>query len=144
MKENKDYEYDDNGYILIKKGSLDREFEKLISDFKKNVLQNVKYLAAVNEKRFVEKRYEKVDGTISKWEMDALNFYYHEHELAHVDKDKYLITDFNDLPEVPEVTEYYVFRGKEKPRLSLQEYVEQFLIKIRINILLLYLLHQEL
>ena len=119
MKENKDYEYDDNGYILIKKGSLDREFEKLISDFKKNVLQNEKYLAAVNEKRFVEKWYEKVDGTISKWEMDALNFYYHEHELTHVNKDKYLITDFNDLPEVPEVTEYYVFRGKEKPRFKL-------------------------
>ena len=28
-------------------------------------------------------------------------FYYHEHELAHIDVDKYGISDFNTLPEEP-------------------------------------------
>lgn len=119
MKEGKDYEYDNEGYILVKRGSLDREFDKLMADFKKNVLQNKKCLDAVNEKRFTEKWNEKVEGTISKWEMDSLSFYYHEHELAHVNKEQYLISDFNELPEDPVVTEYYTFRGKEKPRFKL-------------------------
>ena len=119
MKEGKDYEYDNEGYILVKRGSLDREFDKLMADFKKNVLQSKESLKAVNEKRFTEKWNEKVEGTISKWEMDSLSFYYHEHELAHVNKEQYLISDFNELPEDPVVTEYYTFRGKEKPRFKL-------------------------
>ena len=119
MEEGKDYEYDNDGYIIVKRGSLDREYDKLMADFKQNVLQNQKCLDAVNEKRFTEKWDEKIEGTISKWEMDSLNFYYHEHELAHVNKEKYLISDFDSLPEVPEVTEYYTFRGKERPRFRL-------------------------
>lgn len=119
MEEGKDYEYDDKGYIIVKRGSLDREYNKLMTNFKENVLQNQKYLDAVNEKRFSEKWDEKIVGTISKWEMDSLNFYYHEHELAHVNKEKYLISDFDTLPETPEVTEYYAYRGKERPRFKL-------------------------
>ena len=51
--------------------------------------------------------------------MDSLSFYYHEHELAHVNKAKYLISDFESLPEKPKITEYYVYRGKERPRFKL-------------------------
>lgn len=40
-------------------------------------------------------------GTISKWEMEVLGFYYHEHELANIDFDKYGIVDFNELLEEP-------------------------------------------
>lgn len=119
MQEGKDYEYDNDGYILIKRGSLDREYERLMASFKQNVLGSQKVLEAVNEDRFVKKWKEKVDGTVSKWEMDSLSFYYHDHELAHVKKDDYLISEFADLPEVPSVTEYYVYRGKERPRFKL-------------------------
>ena len=119
MQEGKDYEYDNDGYILVKRGSLDREYEKLMASFKQNVLGSQKALEAVNEDRFVKKWKEKVDGTVSKWEMDSLSFYYHDHELAHVKKDDYLISEFADLPEVPNVTEYYVYRGKERPRFKL-------------------------
>ena len=81
MIEDKDYEYDENGNILIKKGSLDREYNKLIKDFKEKILNNKELINAVNEKRFQDLWNEKVKGTISKWEMDALSFYYHEHRL---------------------------------------------------------------
>lgn len=40
-------------------------------------------------------------GTISKWEMDSLSFYYHEHELSNLKKDAYGIVNFFDLPEEP-------------------------------------------
>jgi len=119
MIEDKDYEYDENGNILIKKGSLDREYNKLIKDFKEKILNNKELINAVNEKRFQDLWNEKVKGTISKWEMDALSFYYHEHELSHINKEKYLISTYEDLPRVPIVTEMYMWRGQERPRFKL-------------------------
>lgn len=119
MIENKDYEYDEDGFIIIKKGSIDREFDKLMSNFKKEVLENQDILNAVNKVRFENLWSDKVEGTISKWEMDSLSFYYHDHELAHVIKDDYMITDFGELPQVPEISEHYMYRGKEKPRFKL-------------------------
>ena len=43
------------------------------------------------------------DGNVSKWEMDSLGFYYHEHELQKLQNDIYEIDDFFSLPEEPEV-----------------------------------------
>lgn len=119
MQEDKDYEYDEQGYILVKRGSLDREFDKLVKPFKESVLASPKTLQIINDNRFISKWNEKVEGTISKWEMDSLSFYYHEHELVHVNKEEYMISDFNSLPEVPQISEYYVWRGKERPRFKL-------------------------
>lgn len=48
------------------------------------------------------------EGTISSWEMESLCFYYHEHELAHVNKDRYGVVNFSALPEAPEID--YVFK----------------------------------
>lgn len=119
MQEDKDYKYDDQGYILVKRGSIDREFEKMMKPFKENILKDPKILEAINNQRFITKWNEKVDGNISKWEMDSLSFYYHEHELAHVNKEQYLISDFSTLPEKPQISEYYQYRGKAKPRFKL-------------------------
>lgn len=119
MQEDKDYKYDDEGRILVKRGSIDREFKKLMKPFEDNVLLNPQNLKLVNEKRFMEMWNEKVEGNISKWEMDSLSFYYHEHELAHVDKERYLISDFDNLPEEPQISEYYQYRGKSRPRFKL-------------------------
>ena len=119
MIEDKDYEYDENGSVLVKKGSLDREYNKLIAKFKEYISNNEKLINVVNEYRFNILWDEKVKGTISKWEMDALSFYYHEHELSHVNKEKYLISIYEDLPRVPIVTEKYIYKGLERPRFKL-------------------------
>lgn len=119
MTENKDYEYDENGSILVKRGSLDREFDKLIKGFKNTVLGSKDNLDAVNQNRFNATWNKNVEGNISKWEMDSLSFYYHDHELAHVKKDDYSIVDFSKLSEVPLVSEYFVWRGQTKPRFKL-------------------------
>ena len=42
-------------------------------------------------------------GNISQWEMESLNFYYHEHELANLNDKAYGIVDFFKLPEEPEI-----------------------------------------
>ena len=51
----------------------------------------------------------------STWEMDALCFYYHEHELAHVNTQKYGIDDFFNLPEVPAVDYFFKRNGRQIP-----------------------------
>lgn len=99
----KDYIYNSDGSIAVKRGSFEKIFDKKMANFKASTLSNPKNLQAVNESRFKAIWEEKAEGNISKWEMDSLNYYYHEHELAHVDKSKYEIVDFFALPESPEV-----------------------------------------
>lgn len=49
-------------------------------------------------------------GGISFWEMQAMCFYYHPHELANIDTKRYGIADFEKLPEIPMV-DYTFKRG---------------------------------
>ena len=54
-------------------------------------------------------------GNISAYEMEALCFYYHEHELAHVNKDKYGIVNFDELPSNPIVDYFFKRNGRDIP-----------------------------
>ena len=58
-------------------------------------------------------------GTMSKWEMDSVSFYSHEHELKNLDMERYEITDFFDLPEEPIVDRVIPIKGKLVPILKL-------------------------
>lgn len=55
-------------------------------------------------------------GSISKWEMDSLSFYYHEHELKNLDEKKYGVINYFEQPEEPEVYDYYAryINGEKK------------------------------
>lgn len=119
MTEEKDYEYTSDGYIAVKKGSLDRVIDKLTMDFKDNVLSNEKILEQVNNKKFKLIWDNLCQGNLSKWEMESLSYYYHEHELAHVNKNLYNIVNFFELSESPAISDFYIFRGREKPRFKL-------------------------
>lgn len=55
-------------------------------------------------------------GNFAAWEMEAMCFYYHEHELAHVNPFKYGIADFNKLPEEPEVERTF-FKGDKEIKI---------------------------
>lgn len=70
-------------------------FRKWISENKEQILQNL------NDLIFSEEWKKYASGTISAWEMEVLCFYYHEHELAHLDTQKYGFVNFYDLPESP-------------------------------------------
>ena len=54
-------------------------------------------------------------GNISAWEMESLCFYYHEHELAHVNTYKYGIANFFDLPTEPPIDSMFKRNGKDIP-----------------------------
>ena len=119
MTESKDWDYADNGEVIVKRGSLDRVFGKLVADFKEKVLDDPKMLAAVNESKFKLIWNEKAIGSISKWEMDSMCYYYHPHELSVINKDKYNIVDFESLPENGPIAQKYWYRGQEKSRFVL-------------------------
>lgn len=50
-------------------------------------------------------------GSLSKWEMDSLGFYYHKHELADLKTEIYEINNFFSLSEEPEIDR--VFTSKD-------------------------------
>ena len=55
------------------------------------------------------------DGSISKWEMDSISFYSHEHELANVNLKRCGFDDFNELPDNPEIDKVIFIKGKQVP-----------------------------
>lgn len=102
----------DEFYLISEKKFL-KEWEEKIQPLKEW------FPTALEEynNKLVEKEYENLaSGSIPKWEMDALNYYYTEHELAHLDNEKYGVVDFFQLPEEPEPYEYYVryIQGEKK------------------------------
>ena len=58
-------------------------------------------LTKLNTIIFKEDWDKYAQGNISSWEMEALCFFYHDHELAHLNQYRYGFADFNKLPEAP-------------------------------------------
>ena len=65
-------------------------------------------LQALNDALYKEMYDKYALGSVSHWEMEAVSFYSHAHELA---ESQYLYDDFFKLPEEPEVD--YSFVGKD-------------------------------
>lgn len=92
---------------LLNKKNWDKIYQKYMDVFRDWMKQNQQdILNALNDSIFLENWNKNAQGTLSAWEMEALCFYYHEHELAHINKQKYGLIDFNQLPEEPIVERY--------------------------------------
>ena len=80
---------------------------------------NAELLEAVNNRLIADLWDKYCLGNISKWEMDSVSFYSHEHELAGADLDLYLIEDFFSLSAQPEVERVIPIKGKQVPIFKL-------------------------
>ena len=58
-------------------------------------------------------------GTLSKWEMDSISCYIHEHELKGIDMHPYEIEDFFEMSEKPTIDRYIPIKGKMVPLFKL-------------------------
>ena len=76
---------------------------------------NEELLKAVNDKLISDVWNKYCLGDLSKWEMDSVSFYSHDHELANVDLNIYMIEDFFDLSEQAEVERVIQIKGKQVP-----------------------------
>lgn len=72
-------------------------------------------LYQLNKTIFEEEWKKYASGNYSSWEMEALCFYYHEHELKNVNRARYGISNFFDLPEEPIVEKTFKRGGAEIP-----------------------------
>lgn len=131
FKKNKYKDYymaSENDYLYL--SSLDESFADNISikqdkylipqsvwdNYYKNIMCKTKdwikdnqqsLLKQFNEKLFMELWEKYATGNISSWEMDSLCFYYHDHELKNVDKERYGIIDFNTLDPDGNIDKYW-------------------------------------
>ena len=76
-------------------------------------------LQSVNHRLTADTWDKYCGGSLSKWEMDSVSFYSHEHELAGLRTDYYELSDFAELPEEPEIERAIPIKGKLVPILRL-------------------------
>ena len=94
-----------NGELYcILKTDWDKIYQKWMDVYRKWMSENQEYiLYNYNKLIFLDEWNKYAKGTISAWEMEALCFYYHEHELAHIDNNRYGFVNFYDLSPEPVV-----------------------------------------
>ena len=109
-------EYDGNNVGILQK-NWEKIYKKAMDPVRDWMKDNQsKILTTLNYQIFKEDWDKYAQGTISHWEMEALCFYYHEHELSHLNMEKYGIDDFFALSEEPDVERYfYDKQGEARP-----------------------------
>jgi len=129
MQEDRDYKYDDEGYLLIALGTSRKgSFESI---YKNKIIQLNKWITTEECIKtytniiFQNIKNENMEGNISSWEMESMNFYSKEsgHELANVNKEKYGIVDFYSLPEEPIVVGFTKYKGLQYPKFQLDRII---------------------
>lgn len=111
---------DGQGNFRIRQNEWDKIYKKQMIGIKEELKANPAILNNLNQKLFDAMWNKYAEGTISKWEMDSVCFYYHAHELANIDRDRYLIEDYTDLAEEPVVEKIWTTKdGKEIPIFKL-------------------------
>ena len=104
---------DENNNFIIAQTTWDKIYKKEMENIKEELKTNPSILENLNNKLFSEVWDKYAGGNISKWEMDSVCFYHNKHELANIDKDKYMIENFDDLPEEPIVESIWAPKDKE-------------------------------
>lgn len=105
--------YEDGNLVILQK-DWDKIYKKEMDSVRIYIKNNTKELLnKLNNNLLKENMNKYCSGTISKWEMDSISFYYHEHELEHIDEELYEICNFFDLKEEPVVDYKFEKDGKE-------------------------------
>ena len=123
LKDNKKvgkYYVFDNGITCILQTKWDKIYQKEMDEARNWLKENQnEVLNQYNNLLFNETWNKYATGNISAWEMESLCFYYHEHELANIDKHKYGIVNFSTLSYEPEVDYFFKRAGRDIPIFKL-------------------------
>lgn len=114
----------DNNFVAVNEKRWKKVYDKEM-DTARNWLKNnqEELLKEYNKKLFNEQWEKYCLGTISKWEMDSMSYYWHDHELKHIQAKKYGISNFSELPEEPLIDKIYNFNGREVPTYKITKIV---------------------
>lgn len=112
-------EMSESGF-LIKQTVWDKIYQGHMDKIRPWVKENSATLLEEVNNRLTSDMWNKYcQGSLSKWEMDAVSFYSHEHELANVNIKPYDITDFDQIPETPVVERIIPIKGRQIPTFKL-------------------------
>ena len=105
----------------IKQSTWDTIYKKQMDIIRPYVKEHQNELLEAVNNRLTKDVWEKYClGDLSKWEMDSVSFYSHEHELAKADLSLYMIEDFFEMSEQPEVERVIPIKGKQVPIFRLR------------------------
>ena len=100
----------------IKQTVWDKIYKKYMDQVRPYIVAHQKEILDALNGALMKETWDKYcDGNISKWEMDAISCYIHEHELAHIDEKKYGLSNFSEIPEQPQIEKYIPIKGKMVP-----------------------------
>jgi DNA polymerase-3 subunit alpha len=106
--------------FMIKQTAWDAIYQHHMDIIRPWVKKNANdLLEKVNDKLVSDTWNKYCLGSLSKWEMDAVSFYSHEHELARIKTYPYEITNFTDIPEKPVVERVLPIKGKQIPIMKI-------------------------
>jgi DNA polymerase-3 subunit alpha len=108
----------------IKQTTWDTIYQRYMDKIRPWVKKHADELLVLVNSRLTEDIWNKYcEGSMSKWEMDSVSFYSHEHELKDVNMEYYGFSDFFDLYEEPEVDRVIPIKGKMVPILRLHRII---------------------
>lgn len=107
--------------LMIKQTVWDKIYQKHMDIIRPYVKShNEELLQSVNNTLISQTWDKYCKGNISKWEMDAVSCYFHQHELEYVDKLSYECNNFYSLPEEPEIDTIITIKGKQIPLFKIR------------------------
>ena len=105
-----------NNLLCISETKWKNLYDKAMVPAKQYITANKeRLLEQLNNVLFQEEWNKYAAGSLSTWEMASLGFYYHEHELAHINDSQYGIVEYNTLPEQPIVDYTFKRNNREIP-----------------------------
>ena len=98
----------------------DNIYQKQMDIIRPFVKENNKDLLNKVNNRLIQDLWDKYClGNLSKWEMDSVSFYEHEHELNNINLEAYGISDFFKLSPQAEIDRIIFIKGKQVPLFKL-------------------------
>lgn len=105
-----------NDTLAIPAKKWQKMYTKAMEPAKKYIQEHQEeMLKGLNNKLLQEQWDKYAAGNISTWEMEALGFYSHAHELAGINQSAYHVVSYKDLPETPEIEYTFKRNGREIP-----------------------------
>lgn len=114
----------DNNFIAVNEKRWKKVYDKEMNTARNWLKNNQEELLNEYNKKLFNEQWEKYClGTISKWEMDSMSYYWHDHELEHIQERRYGVSNFSELPEEPIIDKIYNFNGREVPTYKITKIV---------------------
>lgn len=106
----------DNDLAIDKEVWKKQCYDKAMAPAKEYITKHkIELLDKLNDALFQEQWKKYAEGSLSKWEMDSLGCYYHDHELREARLGLEHVREYKDLPQIPTVEYTFKRNGIEVP-----------------------------